>query len=111
MTVAKGTTTTAITAHTPDPSIIGFPVIVEFSVTASGVTPTGSVTVGDGEVSCEATVLEASCTLTFTTIATTTLTATYSGDTNLEGSTSPGVVHTVIDFYRTYLPVVIRNYP
>ena len=97
LTVNTATTTTAITAHTPNPSVTGQAVTVSFSVTPqfSG-TPTGTVTVSDGTGdSCLATLPATSCALTPTTSGTKTLTATYGGDSNFSGSTSAGVSQTV----------------
>jgi hypothetical protein len=94
-TVNKFHTTTTITAPTPDPSIVGQAVTVQYSVTSSGGTPTGNVTVSDGTDSCTDTVATGQCDLTFTSTGTKTLTATYAGDSNFEGSTSAGVSHTV----------------
>jgi uncharacterized repeat protein (TIGR01451 family) len=88
--VNKANTTTTITSDLPDPSVVGQPVLVNFTVTAqapgSG-TPTGNVTVSDGTVSCTGSVGSAgSCTLTPTTAGAKTLTATYAGDSNFNGS-------------------------
>jgi uncharacterized delta-60 repeat protein len=114
LNVAKGDTTTTITAHTPDPSLVGQAVTVEYSVTSAVGTPTGNITVGDGTVSCTGTVADGGCSLTFTTAGTKTLTATYSGDQNWDPSTSPGIEHTVNDKeaqYSIYLPAVLKNHP
>ena len=86
--VNKAPTTTTITSDAPDPSIVGQPITVTFTVTpqsGSG-TPTGNVTVSDGPASCTATVAAGSCTLTLNTVGTRTLTATYAGDNNYNGS-------------------------
>jgi hypothetical protein len=88
--VNQAATTTAITADAPDPSVVGQAVTVNFTVSADppgGGTPTGNVTVGDGEGhSCTATVAVGSCALTPTTAGAKTLTATYAGDSNFAGS-------------------------
>ncbi len=97
-TVNKANTTTAITSDTPDPSTAGQTVTVNFtvSVTSPGSgTPTGNVTVSDGTDTCVATVAVGSCTLISTTAGAKTLTATYAGDANFNGSVSVGVSHTV----------------
>jgi len=94
-TVTSASTTTTITGHTPDPSVVAQPVNVTFTVTSTGGTPTGNVTVTDGTVGCTGPVAAGSCTLTPLTPGTKTLTATYAGDGNFAGSTSPGVTHTV----------------
>ncbi len=92
--VGGGATTTEITSHTPEPSVVGQPVVVNFTVTGS--TPTGNVTVtvsGD-TASCTGTVAAGTCTLTPTTAGNKTLTATYAGDANFGGS-SDTESHTV----------------
>src|SRR5205823_9441389 len=62
-TAAKAGSTTAITSHTPNPSLVGQMVIVGFTVTGSG-TPTGNVTVSDGVGdTCTFTVANGSCPL------------------------------------------------
>lgn len=100
ITVDKASTTTAITSDTPDPLDSGQPVLVTFSVTGvngnSPTNPTGNVTVSDGVDSCTGTVAAGSCTITFTTVGNRTLTATYAGDSNFNGSTSSGEPHMVI---------------
>lgn len=95
--VGLASTTTAITNHKPDPSDVGEPVKVDFDV-IGGLTPTGSVTVSDGVVSCTGAVAaggKGNCTLAMTSAGSHTLVATYSGDGVNGGSTSPGVAHTV----------------
>jgi hypothetical protein len=68
---------------------------VAFSVTAASGTPTGTVTVSDGATTCLAALPATSCTLTSTAAGAKTIVATYSGDSNFNGSTSAGVAHTV----------------
>jgi len=108
LTVAKADTTTTITTHTPDPSAVGQAVTVEYSVTSTAGTPAGNVTVSDGTDSCVGTVAAGSCTLTFTSAGTKTLTATYAGDASYNGSVSVGVEHAV--HHVLYLPLVLNNY-
>src|SRR6185436_18312636 len=79
-TVVKWDTTTSITSDTPDPSVVGQPVTVQYSVTSLGGTPTGNVTVSDGVDSCTATVAAGQCDITLTTAGAKSLTATYAGD-------------------------------
>lgn len=93
--VIKTNTTTTITADIPDPSSVGQAVNVDFTVTSTGGTPTGNVTVTDGVDTCSATVTVGNCSITLSTIGLRTLTATYAGDTGFNGSTSPGAAHTV----------------
>ena len=97
-TVNKANTTTTITSDNPDPSVVGQSVTVVFAVAASAPgtgTPTGNVTVSDGTVSCTATVAAGQCNLAFTSVGVKTLTATYAGNTNFNGSTSASTTHTV----------------
>src|SRR5581483_9963775 len=97
-TVDKASTTTTITSDTPDPSVVGQAVTVAFSVavTSPGAgTPTGNVTVTDGTVSCTGTVAAGSCSLTITSAGPKSLTATYAGDANFNGSASAAASHTV----------------
>jgi hypothetical protein len=97
-TVSQAGTTTAITADTPDPSVVGQAVTATYTVTVSGGgagTPTGNVTVSDGVDTCTGTVAAGSCAITLTTGGSRTLTASYAGDANFAGSTSTGTTHTV----------------
>jgi len=92
-------TTTQITAHNPDPSLVAQTVIVTFTVTPNppgAGTPTGVVTVTSTmDPMCVVPVTDGKCTFTFNTAGVRTLTATYGGDTNFNQSTSAGVNHTV----------------
>jgi hypothetical protein len=103
VTVSKANTTTTITSHTPNPSTFGVDTVtVDYSVTVnpsgSG-TPTGNVTVDDGlggaGDSCVASVATGTCDLNPSAPGSLTLTATYAGDTNFNGSVSAGVSQTV----------------
>ena len=110
-TVNKANTTTSITSDAPDASIAGTVVTVNFSVavTAPGAgTPTGNVTVSDGTDSCVGTVAAGTCNITLTTIGSRTLTATYAGDSNFNGSASTGEPHTV-DGYATTTTITSDN--
>jgi hypothetical protein len=71
-------------------------VTVNYTVVSGSGTPTGNVTVTDGVSSCIGTVATGNCKITLTTLGNRTLTATYAGDGNFTGSTSPGVAHKVI---------------
>ena len=96
--VVRANTSTTISAHTPNPSVVGAPIAVTASVavTPPGTgTPTGTITVSDGSVNCLITLPATSCNLVPTSPGAKTLTATYAGDANFNGSTSPGVAHTV----------------
>jgi hypothetical protein len=97
-TVNKADTTTKITSDAPDPSLVGQSVMVNYTVTVNppgAGTPTGNVTVTDGTVSCTAAVAAGGCSLTFTSVGSKTLTATYSGDANFNTSTSTSEPHSV----------------
>jgi uncharacterized repeat protein (TIGR01451 family) len=100
VTVGVASTTTTISSHLPDPSVAGFPVTVQWSVTvqnpgALGVALTGDITVSDGTDSCVAAVSAGQCAVTFASGGAKSLTATYTGDSNYSGSTSEIVTHTV----------------
>src|SRR5205814_1250086 len=55
-TVNPTGTTTTITGHTPDPSTVGQAIAVTYTVTSTGGTPTGNVTVSAGSDTCTGTV-------------------------------------------------------
>jgi hypothetical protein len=97
LTVSKAASTTLITANTPNPSAPGQAVVANCQVMGNG-SPTGGVTLAasTGE-SCSGTLSggAASCSLTFVTVGTRTLTASYLGDTNFNGSTSASVTQSV----------------
>ncbi len=97
--VNKADTTVAITNDTPDPSVIGqnYAVTAGVAVNSPGSgTPTGTITVTDGTNNCTITLPGTSCNLPSTSVGVKTLTATYSGDANYNGSgPSPGVSHAV----------------
>ena len=105
-TVNKADTTTTITADTPDPSNIDQTVTINVTVAVSAPgagTPTGTVTISDGAVSCNATLAAGagSCTIAFATAGNRTLTATYGGDTNFNGSVSATAAHVVSQMNTT----------
>ena len=108
--VTVASTTTAITSTSPDPSVLGQPVTVNYAVVpvAPGAgAPTGTVvvTASTGEA-CSNPLTAGSCLLTFTTAGSRTLIAAYSGDTNFASSTSAAVTVTesVGDFMISVLP-------
>jgi hypothetical protein len=74
-------TNTTITSDDPDPSVVGQQYVVSFRVGSFLLTPTGSVTVGDGSASCTGALVAGagSCTLASTTEGSKVLTATYVG--------------------------------
>jgi hypothetical protein len=93
-TVNKANTTTAISTQSPNPSVAGQPVAVNFTVTpvapGSG-TPTGNVTVSDGlGDACTTTPAAGGCSLVFATAGAKTVKANYAGDSNFNASTSAG---------------------
>ncbi len=101
-------TTTSITSDNPDPSPVNGAYIVQYTVSpaqTSAVSPAGAVTVSDGTASCSATVAAGQCSLTSTTAGAKTLTATYSGDSNFQGSVSATVTHTVTAAAATPTPL------
>src|SRR3989449_6542210 len=85
-TVGAASTTTAVTTHTPNPSVTGQGIAVAFTVTSGGGTPTGNVTVTDGAATCNGTVAAGTCTLKPATAESKTRTATYGGVANFDGS-------------------------
>jgi hypothetical protein len=97
---AKAASATTIASPAPIPSVVGQAVTVGFSVTGSGVAPTGTVTVtASTKETCSGTLPASSCALTFVTTGTRTMTATYSGDSNYLGSTSgASAAENVLDF-------------
>jgi large repetitive protein len=102
--VTQAATTIAITSRNPSPSsVVGQAVTVNYDINI--VTPgagslSGSVTVSDGAGGTCTGGINAgsgvgSCQLTFTAAGSPSLTATYSGNANFQGSTSSAVSHTV----------------
>jgi Bacterial Ig-like domain (group 3)/Autotransporter beta-domain len=91
--VNKGSTTAAVTSSA-NPVTIGSPVTFTAAITGSGgTTPTGSVTFKDGATVLGSGSLDGSGNATLTTVAGAVgihqITATYIGDSNFTGSTSP----------------------
>jgi hypothetical protein len=91
VTVNKGSSTTSVTAS-PNPALLNQAITVNVTVgaiaPASG-TPTGTVSVSDSTgVNCSITLSagKGSCTLTPKTVGNDTITATYAGDANFNGS-------------------------
>ncbi len=93
---APSSTTTRILSDEPDPSNAGGTVTVSFSVTGSGGTPSGAVTVrvNTGE-SCTGSVADGRCAVDIVAPGNHTLTAAYAGDASFAGSSSEAVPHTV----------------
>lgn len=109
--VNKANTMTTITADSPDPSVAGQTITVNYSVQAASPgsgTPTGNVviTIDGASDTCTGTIAAGSCNITLTgSIGTHTLTATYSGDTNFNASQGTAL-HTI--GIRIYLPIIVR---
>jgi hypothetical protein len=103
--VSRANTTTTITSISPNPVIVGQPVKVSFSVTVNppgGGTPSGTATVTDGAgANCAVTLPATSCSLTSATVGTKTLTATYSGDANFNGSSGTSAQQEVVTYVFT----------
>jgi len=88
----KASATTAIVADTPNPSTVGVPVSIAFTVTGNG-NPTGGYTVVSslsGDPGCNGILSNGagSCSLTFATSGSRTITITYAGDGNFSGSST-----------------------
>jgi len=101
------TSETTITSDSPDPSVVGQAAVVNFTVTSASGAPTGNVTVSDGVDSCTGTVAAGTCTITLTTVGARTLTATYAGDANFNGS-SDTEAHMVAAIFKLFLPLILR---
>jgi subtilisin family serine protease len=96
--VNAASTATTITSDSPDPSLAGQAVTVNFAVdpVAPGAgTPTGDVTVSAGSHSCTAGVAVGSCQLKLTALGSYSLTASYAGDARFTGSASAVESHKV----------------
>jgi hypothetical protein len=89
-------TVTTIISDAPDPSTAGVPITVQFTVTSSSGTPTGSVSVADGSDTCSGTLSNGSgsCSLTLSNTGSRTLTASFAGGGGF-GSSSDTEGHTV----------------
>lgn len=96
---AKAASTVTITTNTPNPSTLRQAVSITFSAAGTGAGPTGSVTVNASTgQSCKGTLTSAktgSCSITFTSAGSWTLTALYSGDSNFNPASSATVSQTV----------------
>ena len=97
--ISKATSATTITSNLPNPSILGQIVTVSFRVAPQFTgTPTGNVrvTASTGQTCTGALTLGVgSCTLSFSTGGSRTLTAAYLGDANFAGSTSAAATQVV----------------
>jgi hypothetical protein len=98
LVVNKISTTTTITHIAPASPTAGELVTVAFTVSASYGKPTGTVTVtSNGGQTCSGTLSSGvgSCAMTFSAAGSYTLTASYSGDSNNQPSTSSGFPVTI----------------
>jgi len=105
--IVKASTATSL-SRSPNPALVGQKVTLKFNVipeAGTTATPSGSVTVkaSTGE-SCSGSAPSGSCSLTFTTPATRSITATYSGDGDFNGSASANVPEQVDDFTLSVSP-------
>ncbi len=88
---------TSISVTGPTRSRINQPTAFTFalSVNAPGAgTPTGTVTLTSGASSCTATLPATSCNLSFSSLGSRTVSASYAGDANFSGSSSSGAGNT-----------------
>ena len=90
------TSTTVITADTPDPSIPGQAVTVSANVSGSGATPTGTVSITGADSNCTISLSggSGSCNVIFNSAGAKTLSGVYSGNGSYSGS-SDTESHTV----------------
>ena len=87
--VNKGPTATVITANTPNPAATGQSISVSATVSGAGPTPTGTVALTGADTNCTFSLASGSgsCnSVVFNTAGAKTITATYSGDGNYNGS-------------------------
>ncbi len=105
-TVSQGTTTTSITADTPDPSVPFQTVAVSVTVSGAGTPPTGTVAITGADTNCTITLSggSGSCNAVFNTEGAKTLTGTYSGDANYTGSAG-SASHTVKNATTTTITI------
>ena len=110
-TVVKADTTTTIVASDPNPSLLGQPITVTFSVTSPFGIPTGPVTVTTSlaDVTCSDVLTNSGgqCSLTLPMIGTFTLTADYAGDDTFNPS-SDVEIH-IVEPFSIFLPVTLKE--
>src|SRR5947208_3379711 len=100
---AAAATSTSLTS-TPNPSTVGQTVTLSSTVTSGAGVPTGTVTFRDGATTLGVvTLVNGSASLSISTLAagTHSLTAVYSGSPSFLASTSPTVIHTVVNNNNT----------
>ncbi len=93
-TIGAAVTTTTVSGILPEPSLIGQSYTISYTVTSSGGTPTGNVTVSDGSASATCTVAARNCALTSGTQGNKAITASYSGSGGFAAS-SASALHAV----------------
>jgi hypothetical protein len=87
LTINPATTTTSLSNISPASPKVGDLITFSYTVTASGATPTGNVTIKDGTTPlCTASVATGSCTFTFNAAGDHSITANYAGTTNFSAS-------------------------
>lgn len=106
--VIQAGTSTTIALASPDPALVGQSVTFDFSVAPpinNTLAPSGTVTImaSTGEM-CTGSVSSGSCSITFSTPVTRTVSASYGGDTNFTSSTSSNVSEQVTDFILSASP-------
>ncbi|MEO7326622.1 MAG: Ig-like domain-containing protein [Dokdonella sp.] len=94
-TVNRASTTMAIASHAPDPSTPAQAVTVTaaLAVASPGAGTPGGITVSDGVDACTIPQGSSTCMVTLTTRGTRTLTATYAGTPDFEGSSASTTHH------------------
>jgi len=105
--INPASTSTSVTAHTPDPSVAMQPITVSaaLAVTAPGAgTPSGTLTFNVGGGSCTATLPQTSCTLTPANVGVVQVFASYSGDAHFAASNAALVTHTITPVTSLSLP-------
>lgn len=97
--VVQPATTSTVLSASPNPSVVGTPVVLHATVTGNGGAPTGPVHFRDGPTDLGTGQLNSSGVATFSTSALVVgphnLTAIYQGDTNDAGSTAASIPQTV----------------
>ncbi len=110
--VIMADTTTSLTGDEPDPSLVGQPISITFSVTSTYGMPPGivTVTVSSSPVSCSSALVagQGSCEITLDAQGTYTITADYGGDITY-ASSSDSTLHSVVEFLELFLPIILRG--
>ncbi len=85
--IRKASTTTRIVSDLPDPSLVGAAVAVRVEVTSASGSPSGAITVSSSSGgSCSASIVDGGCAIVLNTAGNQTLTATYAGNQQFDGS-------------------------